>query len=246
MAGMIAQLPSGEALEAKRKLARPALGLTMFGVTTPCVQAVIKKLEADYDCLVFHATGVGGRSMEALGDSRLLAGFLDLTTTEVADMIVGGVFPADHDRFGAAIRTGLPYVGSVGALDMVNFGPRATAPEKFQSRKFVIHNPNVTLMRTTRDENRAFGEWIGGRLNLMNGPVRFLLPEGGVSMLDAPGGPFHDPDADNALFEAIEKTVRASSQRRVERVRGNINDAPFVDAVVAAFQSIAPKLQRSA
>jgi uncharacterized protein (UPF0261 family)/ABC-type branched-subunit amino acid transport system ATPase component len=246
MAGMIAQLPSGEALEAKRKLARPALGLTMFGVTTPCVQAVIKRLEADYDCLVFHATGVGGRSMEALGDSRLLAGFLDLTTTEVADMIVGGVFPADHDRFGAAIRTGLPYVGSVGALDMVNFGPRATAPEKFQSRKFVIHNPNVTLMRTTRDENRAFGEWIGGRLNLMNGPVRFLLPEGGVSMLDAPGGPFHDPDADNALFEAIEKTVRASSQRRVERVRGNINDAPFVDAVVAAFQSIAPKLQRSA
>jgi uncharacterized protein (UPF0261 family) len=119
-------------------------------------------------------------------------------------------------------------------------------PEKFQSRKFVIHNPNVTLMRTTRDENRAFGQWIGGRLNLMNGPVRFLLPEGGVSMLDAPGGPFHDPDADNALFEAIEKTVRASSQRRVERVRGNINDAPFVDAVVAAFQSIAPKLQRSA
>jgi uncharacterized protein (UPF0261 family)/ABC-type branched-subunit amino acid transport system ATPase component len=246
MAGMIAQLPTGEALEAKRKAARPTLGVTMFGVTTPCVQAAIKKLETDYDCLVFHATGVGGRSMENLGDSGLLAGFLDLTTTEIADMIVGGVFPADQDRFGAPIRTGLPYVGSVGALDMVNFGPRDTVPEKFSSRKFVVHNPNVTLMRTTRDENRAFGEWIGGRLNQMNGPVRFLLPEGGVSMLDAPGKPFHDPEADNALFEAIEKTVRLAPQRRVERVSGNINDGSFVDAVVAAFRSIAPKLRRSA
>ncbi|TGT92814.1 ABC transporter permease, partial [bacterium M00.F.Ca.ET.155.01.1.1] len=109
----------------------------------------------------------------------------------VADMIVGGVFPATQDRFGAAIRTGLPYVGSTGALDMVNFGPRDSVPEKFRSRKFVIHNPNVTLMRTTRDENRAFGEWIGARLNAMNGPVRFLLPEGGVSMLGAPSQPFH-------------------------------------------------------
>jgi uncharacterized protein (UPF0261 family)/ABC-type branched-subunit amino acid transport system ATPase component len=246
MAGMIAQLPTGEVLEAKRRTARPALGVTMFGVTTPCVQAAIKKLENDYDCLVFHATGVGGRAMENLGDSRLLAGFLDLTTTEVADMIVGGVFPADHDRFGAPIRTSLPYVGSVGALDMVNFGPSETVPEKFRSRKFVVHNPNVTLMRTTRDENRAFGEWIAGRLNQMNGPMRFLLPEGGVSMLDTPGKPFHDPEADNALFEAIEKTVRPSQQRRVERVPGNINDASFVDAVVAAFRSIAPKLRRSA
>ena len=246
LAGMIAQLPTGEALEAKRKSARPALGITMFGVTTPCVQAVTKALEADYDCLVFHATGVGGRSMEALGDSCRLAGFLDLTTTEVADMIVGGVFPADQDRLGAPIRTGLPYVGSVGALDMVNFGPRDTIPEKFRSRKFVVHNPNVTLMRTTPDENRAFGEWIGSRLNQMNGPVRFLLPEGGVSMLDAPGQPFHDQAADNALFEAIEKTVRASPQRLVQRVRGNINDQPFVDAAVAAFRSIAPRLRRSA
>jgi uncharacterized protein (UPF0261 family)/ABC-type branched-subunit amino acid transport system ATPase component len=246
MAGMIAQLPSAEVLEAKRRAARPALGITMFGVTTPCVRAVTKKLEADYDCVVFHATGVGGRCMESLGDSDFLAGFLDLTTTEVADMIVGGILPADQDRFGAPIRTGLPYVGSAGALDMVNFGPRETVPERFKSRKFVIHNPNVTLMRTSRDENRAFGEWIGGRLNQMNGPVRFLLPEGGVSMLDAPGKPFYDPEADNALFEAIEKAVRMSPQRRVERVRGNINDASFVDAAVAAFRSIAPKLQRSA
>jgi uncharacterized protein (UPF0261 family) len=246
LAGMIAQLPSADAWEAKRRLSRPALGITMFGVTTPAVQAVTSRLEADYDCLVFHATGIGGRSMENLGDSRLLSGFIDLTTTEVADMIVGGVFPAGPDRFGAAIRTGLPYVGSTGALDMVNFGPRDTVPEKFRSRKFVIHNPNVTLMRTTRDENRAFGEWIGNRLNEMAGPVRFLLPEGGVSMLDAPGKPFHDPEADNALFEAVEKTVRQTPQRRVARVKANINDQPFVEAVVGAFQSIAPKLMRRA
>ncbi|PSJ61953.1 ABC transporter permease [Pseudaminobacter soli (ex Li et al. 2025)] len=246
MAGMVAQLPDAQAWEEKRKLARPAVGITMFGVTTPAVQAVTKRLEADYDCLVFHATGTGGRAMESLGDSRLLAGFLDLTTTEVADMIVGGVFPADQDRFGAAIRTGLPYIGSVGALDMVNFGSRESVPDKFKSRKFVIHNPNVTLMRTTRDENRAFGEWIGARVNQMSGPVRFLLPEGGVSMLDAAGGAFHDPEADNALFEAIERTVRQSPQRRIQRVRANINDAAFVDAVIEAFQSTMPKLQRRA
>jgi uncharacterized protein (UPF0261 family)/ABC-type branched-subunit amino acid transport system ATPase component len=246
LAGMIAQLPSAEAWEAKRKLARPAVGITMFGVTTPLVQAVTRQIEADYDCLVFHATGTGGRAMERLGDSRLLAAFLDLTTTEVADMVVGGVFPADRDRFGAPIRTGLPYIGSVGALDMVNFGPRDTVPEKFRGRKLVVHNPNVTLMRTTREENRAFGEWIGERLNQMSGPVRFLLPEGGVSLLDAPGQPFHDPEADAALFEAILKSVRQTPQRRVERVRGNINDPAFIEAVIAAFRSIAPKLQRRA
>lgn len=246
MAGMVAQLPTAEAWEAKRRLARPAIGITMFGVTTPCVQAVTKKLDGEYDCLVFHATGTGGRAMEKLGDSRLLAGFLDITTTEVADMLVGGVFAADKDRFGAPIRTGLPYVGSVGALDMVNFGPRDTVPDKFKSRKFVIHNPTVTLMRTTPDENRAMGEWIGARLNEMNGPVRFLLPEGGVSMLDAAGGQFWDPEADNALFEAIERTVRTSPQRQVERVRANINDETFVTRLVDTFHSIMPKALRRA
>ena len=243
LAGMVAQMPTREAFEAKRKLARPALGITMFGVTTPCVQAVTKRLEGDYDCLVFHATGTGGRAMEALGDSGLLAGFLDLTTTEVADMLVGGILPADRDRFGAPIRTGLPYLGSTGALDMVNFGPRHTVPARCQERKLVVHNANVTLMRTTPDENRAAGEWIGQRLNLMEGPVRFLLPEGGVSMLDRPGGPFHDPEADAALFEAIEKTVRPTGRRVVERVRANINDAAFVDAVIDAFNSIAPPVR---
>jgi len=246
LAGMIAQMPTREAIEAKRRIARPALGVTMFGVTTPCVQAVTKRLEADYDCLVFHATGTGGRAMEALGDSGLLAGFLDITTTEIADMLVGGILPADQDRLGAAIRTGLPYVGSTGALDMVNFGPRDTVPSQFQNRKFVVHNPNVTLMRTTRDENRAAGEWIGQRLNFMEGPVRFLIPEGGVSALDRPGEPFHDPEADAALFEAIEKAVRQTSRRRVERVKANINDAVFVDAVIDALGSIAPPISKRA
>jgi uncharacterized protein (UPF0261 family)/ABC-type branched-subunit amino acid transport system ATPase component len=246
LAGMIAQMPTREAYEAKRKLARPALGITMFGVTTPCVQALTKRLEGDYECLVFHATGTGGRAMEALGDSGLLAGFLDITTTEIADMLVGGILPADQDRLGAPIRTGLPYLGSVGALDMVNFGPSETVPERFAGRNFVIHNPNVTLMRTTPEENRAAGEWIGGRLNQMEGPALFLLPEGGVSALDRPGGPFHDPEADAALFEAIEKTVHPTSRRRVQRVRANINDAAFVDAVVEAFDLIAPARSKSA
>jgi uncharacterized protein (UPF0261 family) len=159
---------------------------------------------------------------------------------------MGGVFPATEDRFGAIIRTRVPYVGSVGALDMVNFGPRDTVPAKFQSRKFVIHNPGVTLMRTTREENRAAGEWIGERLNRMEGPVRFLLPEGGVSLLDRPGQPFHDPEADAALFEAIEKTVRQTGKRRVERVKGNINDDGFVTALVAAFHSVVPPISKRA
>jgi uncharacterized protein (UPF0261 family)/ABC-type branched-subunit amino acid transport system ATPase component len=237
LAGMIAATPSPEARDARRRLARPMLGITMFGVTTPAVQGIVRRLEPDFDCLVFHATGTGGRSMESLADSGLLAGFIDLTTTEVADMLVGGVFPADGDRFGAAIRTRLPWVGSVGAMDMVNFGPRETVPDKFGGRRFVIHNPNVTLMRTTLQENRSIGEWMGARINQMEGPVRLLLPEGGVSALDAPGKPFHDPEADAALFEALEQTVRQTAQRRIERIKANINDDTFIAATTAAFLS---------
>jgi len=157
---------------------------------------------------------------------------------------VGGVFPATQDRFGAIIRTGIPYVGSVGALDMVNFGAQSTVPEAFKARRFVVHNPAVTLMRTTPAENRSFGEWIGNRLNQMTGPVRFLLPMGGVSMLDAPGKPFHDPEADAALYAALEATFRPTPQRQLTRVPGNINDPSFTDAVLAAFRAIAPKPQK--
>jgi uncharacterized protein (UPF0261 family)/ABC-type branched-subunit amino acid transport system ATPase component len=246
LAGMIAASPSPEAREARRRLARPAIGMTMFGVTTPAVQGVVQRLEGDFDCLVFHATGAGGRSMESLADSGLLAGMIDLTTTEVADMLVGGVFACDSDRFGAAIRTGLPYVGSVGAMDMVNFGPRETVPEKFRNRRFVIHNANVTLMRTTPEENRAMGEWFGERVNRMEGPVRLLLPEGGVSALDAPGKPFHDPEANAALFEALEQTVRQTPRRRVERIKANVNDDAFIAAMTAAFLAIGPRRERRA
>jgi uncharacterized protein (UPF0261 family)/ABC-type branched-subunit amino acid transport system ATPase component len=246
LAGMIAAAPTPEAREARRRLARPAIGLTMFGVTTPAVQGITRRLDGDFDCLVFHATGAGGRSMESLADSGLLAGLIDLTTTEVADMMVGGVFPCDADRFGAAIRTGLPAVVSVGAMDMVNFGPRDTVPDKFRSRRFVIHNPNVTLMRTTPEENLAIGEWMGERLNRVEGPVRLLLPEGGVSALDAPDKPFHDPEADRALFEALERTIRQTAGRRIERIKANINDDAFVSAVTAAFLSIGSRRERRA
>jgi uncharacterized protein (UPF0261 family) len=238
MAGMVAQLPTAEAWEARRKLARPAVGITMFGVTTPAVQAVTKRLEADYDCLVFHATGIGGRAMENLGDSRLLSAFLDLTTTEVADMIVGGVFPATEDRFGAAIRTGLPYVGSTGALDMVNFGPRDTVPPAYSGRRLQVHNPQVTLMRTTPEENERIGRWIGDKLNRMDGPVRFFLPEGGVSALDAPGQPFWDPEADAALFTALERSVRQTSNRQLIRVKRHINEPEFASAIVNALRPL--------
>ncbi len=218
---------------------KPALGLTMFGVTTPCVQMVTKALASRYDCLVFHATGTGGQSMEKLVDSGLVAGVLDLTTTEVCDFLLGGVFPCTDDRFGAMIRTRVPYVGSVGALDMVNFGAMDTVPERFRGRNLYVHNPQVTLMRTTPDENVRMAEWIAERLNRMEGPVRFLLPEGGVSLIDAPGQPFYDPAADNALFETLEKHVRPTAKRRLVRVPHAINDPAFAEAVVTQFREIA-------
>jgi uncharacterized protein (UPF0261 family) len=217
---------------------RPAIGLTMFGVTTPCVNRVSSVLSDRFDTLVFHATGTGGQSMEKLADSGLLAGVIDVTTTEVCDMLFGGVFPCTEDRFGAVIRTGLPYVGSCGALDMVNFGAMATVPEQFRGRNLYVHNPHVTLMRTTPEENDRMGRWIGARLNQMPGPVRFLLPEGGVSVLDAPGQAFHDPAADAALFAALEATVAQTADRRLIRVPRALNDAAFADALAAQFLDI--------
>lgn len=244
MAGMINALPTPAQRRASRAAAKPTIGITMFGVTTPSVQAITKRLDADLDCLVFHATGTGGRAMEKLVDSGALAAVIDVTTTELADMHVGGVFPATEDRLGAIIRTRVPYVGSVGALDMVNFGAKSTVPDKFRGRNLVVHNPNVTLMRTTVDENRWLGQWIASRLNQMHGPVRFLLPEGGVSMLDAPGQPFHDPAADAALFEAIESNFQASGNKRLIRVAGNINDDAFVTQAVNCLYEIQPSLSK--
>ncbi|WP_037436430.1 MULTISPECIES: Tm-1-like ATP-binding domain-containing protein [Sinorhizobium] len=215
---------------------RPAIGLTMFGVTTPCVQAVTRALEADFDCLVFHATGTGGQSFEKLADSHLLVGGIDVSTTEVCDYLVGGVFPCTADRFGAFARTKLPYVGSCGALDMVNFGAMDTVPTEFRSRRLHVHNPQVTLMRTTPEECSRIGEWIAERLNLCEGPVRFLIPELGVSAIDAPGQPFHDPEADSALFAALERTLRPTAKRQLIRVPLHINDPQFADLLVTNFK----------
>ena len=216
----------------------PSIGITMFGVTTSAVQKIAAELTEDFECLVFHATGVGGRSMEKLVDSGQLAGVIDLTTTEVCDLLMGGVFPATDDRFGAIIRSRVPYVGSVGALDMVNFGAPDTIPERYRQRKFHVHNPQVTLMRTMPEENDRMGRWIGERLNQMDGVVRFFLPEGGVSALDAQGQPFWDPEADAALFKALERTVRQTANRQLIRVKRNINDPEFASTIVGAFRPL--------
>jgi uncharacterized protein (UPF0261 family) len=224
----------------ERTDSKPALGLTMFGVTTPCVQAVTQQLEEDYDCLVFHATGTGGQSMEKLADSGLLAGVIDVTTTEIADLLVGGIFSAGEGRLDAIIRTRVPYVGSCGALDMVNFGPLNSVPAQFADRNLYQHNPQVTLMRTTAEENALMGKWIAEKLNRMEGPVRFLIPEAGVSLLDSPGKAFHDSQADQALFAALEANFRRAATRKLIRLPHNINDPAFSDTLVRNFRDIAP------
>jgi uncharacterized protein (UPF0261 family)/ABC-type branched-subunit amino acid transport system ATPase component len=240
MVGMVkARAAASTDREAARRGSRkPAVGLTMFGVTTPSVQAVTAALEDDFECLVFHATGVGGQSMEKLVDSGALSGVIDLTTTEVCDLLFGGVLPATEDRFGAIARARIPYIGSCGALDMVNFGPMETVPERYRGRTLHVHNPTVTLMRTTPEENARLGRWIGERLNLMDGPVRFFLPEGGVSALDAPGRPFSDPNADEELFRALEATVRQTGSRRLIRMPEHFNDPRFSAAIVAEFRRL--------
>jgi uncharacterized protein (UPF0261 family) len=218
---------------------KPAIGLTMFGVTTACVTQTVDRLRERYDCLVFHATGTGGQSMEKLVDSGMLMGVIDVTTTEVCDLLVGGVLSAGPDRLGAIQRSGVPYVGSTGALDMVNFWAMDTVPTQFRNRTLYKHNPQVTLMRTTPEECRRIGEWIGHKLNACRGPVRFLIPERGVSAIDAPGQPFYDPSADSALFAALESTVQQTAQRRLVRLPLHINDPKFADALVQHFVEIA-------
>ena len=232
LAGMVMHPP------AESVITKPALGMTMFGVTTPCVQAVAKRLQDGFDCLVFHATGVGGQSMEKLVESELLAGVIDVSTTEVADEIAGGVLSAGPTRLDVFARHALPYVGSCGALDMVNFGAWETVPERYKSRKLYRHNPSVTLMRTTVDENRAIGEFIATKLNAMRGAVRFLIPEGGVSAIDKPGQPFHDPAADKMLFSTLEQHFRAGPERRLIKLPHHINDDAFADALVAAWHDV--------
>jgi uncharacterized protein (UPF0261 family) len=233
LAGMMSHAaPAGEQT-------RPALGLTMFGVTTTCVQAVTKQLADEYDCLVFHATGVGGQSMEKLADSGLLAGVIDVSTTEIADEVGGGVLSAGPTRLDVFARHALPYVGSCGALDMINFGAFDTVPERFKGRKLYRHNTTVTLMRTTVEDCRLIGEFLAAKLNAMRGPVRFLIPDRGVSAIDAPGQPFHEPEADRVLFATLEQHFRPGSNRKLQRLPLHLNDEAFATALVTAWREIA-------
>ena len=230
MAGMVLAPP----VEARES--RPLVGATMFGVTTPCVTRAREQLEArGYEVLVFHATGTGGRAMEALVAGGFLAGVLDATTTELCDELVGGVLSAGPDRLEAAGRAGLPQVVSLGALDMVNFGARATVPPKFEDRNLYVHNPSITLMRTTPEECAELGRRIARKLSAATGPVALFVPLGGVSMIDAEGQPFHDPGADAALFGAL----REGLGENVELVEldNNVNDEAFADAMAEKLDS---------
>ncbi len=229
MAGMVSHTVN-------QRESRPAIGMTMFGVTTPCVTAIREMLETDgYDCLVFHATGAGGRAMEKLVQSGMIRGVLDITTTEVADEVVGGVLTAGPHRFDALLEQRVPLVLSVGAVDMVNFGAVETVPEKFRGRLLHVHNAQVTLMRTTITENREIARWIARKLNQSTAPLTILLPGGGVSMLDAPGQPFHDPDADAALMEELESLIERTDQRQIIRLPHHINDPQFARIAVEHF-----------
>ncbi len=217
---------------------RPALVLSMFGVTTPAVQAITDGLNSDFDCLVFHATGSGGRSMEQLIDQGDVAGVLDITTTEICDLVVGGFLSAGEERLDSIVRTKLPYVGSCGALDMANFWGPESVPSQFKGRNFYHHNAQVTLMRATPEESARIGVWIGTKLNACAGPVRFLLPLRGVSALDVEGGPFYDPAASLALFQALRDTVEQTPDRQLVELDLHINDPEFSAAAIEAFKDI--------
>ncbi len=210
---------------------KPLLTATMFGVTTPCVTRVRETLEcAGYEVLVFHAVGSGGRAMEALIADGFIAGAADVTTTEWCDELVGGVLSAGPQRLDAAARAGIPQVVSVGAIDMVNFGALDSVPARFQDRNLYKHNPQITLMRTTPEENAELGRIIATKLNAATGPTALFLPLKGVSMIDADGMPFWSPEADAALFDAIRATVDPAKVELVE-LDLHINDPAFADAM---------------
>jgi uncharacterized protein (UPF0261 family) len=224
MVGMVTNEPDVEVES------QPTIGITMFGVTTPCAKTARAYLEdRGYETIVFHATGTGGRAMENLIEEGVIDGVLDITTTEWADELVGGVLNAGPDRLDAAGESGIPQVVSTGALDMVNFGPRDSVPEKFEDRLFHIHNPQVTLMRTTAAENAELGEVIGKKLNAAAGPTTLALPLGGVSMLDVEGEAFYDPDADTALFDALREII--NDETDLIEMETDINDEVFAEAM---------------
>ena len=226
MVGMVTNNPDVEVED------KPTVGITMFGVTTPCVQAAREYLEErGYETIVFHATGTGGRAMESLVEEGVIDAVLDVTTTEWADELVGGVLSAGPERLDAAGERGIPQVVSTGALDMVNFGPRDSVPEEFEGRQFHVHNPQVTLMRTTPEENAELGQIVAEKLNAATGPTALAVPLGGVSMLDVAGEEFHDPEADRALFDALREGI--DDDVELLELDADVNDEEFARTIAA-------------
>ncbi|KAL6993524.1 ToMV susceptible protein tm-1(GCR26) [Sarracenia purpurea var. burkii] len=220
------------------------VGITMFGVTTPCVNAVKERLlKEGYETLIFHATGVGGRAMEDLVKAGFIQGVLDITTTEVADHIVGGVMACDTSRFDSIIEKKIPLVLSVGALDMVNFGAISTIPSNFQHRKIYKHNEQVSLMRTTSDENKKFAAFIANKLNKSSSNICVCLPENGISALDAPGKPFFDPEATGDLIDELQRLIQTNEERQVKVFPYHINNPEFAKEVVDSFLEICKKFE---
>lgn len=229
----------------KPQTTRTTLGLTMFGVTTPCVNQVRETLEeAGHDCLTFHATGTGGRAMEKLVDSGMITGVLDITATEVADEIAGGIFPAGPQRYDVFAKKKIPLLISLGAIDMVNFGAMEAVPDRYKHRKLHVHNPQVTLMRTTRDENVQIAKWIAKKLEGIESPWKLVIPERGVSSLSIKGQPFHDPDADAACFETLEREIKPSPIHQIIRVNEEINSSRFSARLFQEFQSLDSQISR--
>jgi uncharacterized protein (UPF0261 family) len=224
-------------VESQPREDRPRIGATMFGVTTPCVTRLREQLEGlGYEVLVFHATGAGGQSLEALARDGFLAGVADVTTTELADDLVGGVLSAGPKRLEAAAAAGLPQVVSLGALDMVNFGPMESVPERFRDRNLYVHNPTVTLMRTTPEECRELGRRVGRKLSAAHGPVALFLPLRGVSAIAVAGGPFHDPAADEELRAGLRETLADTVE--LHELDLEINDPSFAEAMARRLDEL--------
>jgi uncharacterized protein (UPF0261 family) len=222
--GMVA---AAQRRRGQRTADKPLIVASMFGNTTACVTEAKRIVEeAGYEVLVFHATGVGGRSMESLIASGMVAGVLDITTTEWADELVGGILGAGPDRLDAAAKANVPAIVTPGCLDMVNFGEKASVPEKYAGRNFYIHNPQVTLMRTTPEECAELGEIIAAKVNMFAAPSAVMIPKKAISVISAPGQPFHDPAADRALFTALKRDARVP----VREFDMEINDPAFARA----------------
>lgn len=224
-----------------RQSTMPVVGMTMFGVTTICVEGVKLNLAKDNQCLVFHATGTGGRTLEKLVEDGLLNGVIDVTTTEVADHLMGGVLSAGEGRLDVFRKKHIPYIASCGAIDMVNFGAPSTIPDKYKHRLLYKHNPQVTLMRTTKEENERMGQWIGNKLNQFTSPARFMIPLKGFSALDKEGQAFYDPDADEAFIEALENTV-SNNNISIIKMSCHINDKEFSSALAANYNELNKEL----